>query len=362
MPRLPKTRTNDDTHFPSFELTATKLSAQVSTNGYSPLLALVTRLSEMYGPSGSEERVRDLVRDEIKGYVDQVRVDAMGNLIAWRRGNGSTRKKVMLTAHLDEIGVMITHIDAQGFCRFGSLGSVKPLTLLGQRVQFANGAFGVLGREEQDASRDEIELDSMFIDVSAAGTVQVGDAACFYREFRSAGNFLIGKALDDRIGCAVLIETARQLKKTTHDLYFVFTVQEEVGARGAQVAAFSIQPEIAFAVDATHTGDMPGAEPLPLALGKGPAIKVKDAGMVTNSTARQLLINAARDAHVTYQLEVMPKLTTDAMSVQAAREGVPTGVLSIPMRYMHTPSEMVYLEDAQNSIRVLTTVLSKNNL
>lgn len=359
MPRQAKSRSSPVSHFPSFEQPATIVKSPEPVEGWSPLKGLIKRLSEAYGPVGAEERVRDLVRDEIKSHVDEVRVDAMGNLIARRRGNGSGRTRVMLAAHLDEIGVMITHIDSRGFCRFGSLGDVKPLTLLGQRCQFADGTIGVFGREEREASRDEIEYDKMFIDVSAAGgAVAVGSAATLDRECIIAGQYLVGKALDDRLGCAILIETARQLK-SPHDVSFVFTVQEEVGARGAHVSAFGIQPEIAFAVDVTHAGDVPGADPLSIALGKGPAIKVKDAGMLTSASARQLLISAARESHLPYQMEVMPKLTTDGTTIQAARDGVPTGVLSIPMRYMHTPSEMVHSNDVEHAIQLLLALLTK---
>lgn len=352
-------RERQTAHFPAFE---PELAREVNPS-LAPFKLLTKRLSEAFGPSGSEERVRELVRDEIKEFVDQVRVDAFGNLIAQRRGSGGHRKKIMLSAHLDEIGLMVSFIDARGFARFGMLGAVKPLTLLGARVQFENGAQGVIGRQEKNASRTEIEPEHLFMDVGAASAenlqVRVGDSACFAREFLDAGKFLVGKALNNRAGCAVLIETLRQLKKSPHDISFVFTVQQQVGARGAGPAAYTLQPDFAFVVDAAAAGDTPGAAANGIALGKGPAVKFQDEGSLTSANARQILINAAREAHVAYQLDVTPRAGGDTLPIQAAREGVPTAALALPMRYLNTPSEMIHYEDAQASVRVLLTLLSK---
>ncbi len=365
MPKQNSTRERQAAHFPAFE---TDLPKEVN-HSLAPFKALIKRLSEAYGPSGSEERVRELVRDEVKEFVDQVRVDAFGNLIAQRRGNGGQRKKIMVSAHLDEIGLMVSFMDARGFARFGSLGAVKPLTLLGARVQFENGVQGVIGREEKNASRmspapyTEIEPDNLFIDVGASSaenaTVRVGDAACFVREFFDAGNFLVGKALNNRAGCAILVETLKQLKKSPHDLSFVFTVQQQVGARGAGAAAYALQPDVAFVVDAVAAGDIPGGARNGIALGKGPAVKFQDEGSLTNANARQILINAAREAHVVYQLDVTPRAGGDTLPIQAAREGVPTAALALPMRYLNTPSEMIQYDDAQAVVRVLVGLLSR---
>lgn len=347
-------------HFPTFDIELPE--ARRAGEALSPFKALVKRLSEAYGPSGSEDEVRELVRVEIKPYADQVRMDALGNLIVQRRGNGAHRKKIMLAAHLDEIGVIVTHIDGRGFCRFGPLGP-SPRLLPGERCRFANGTLGVFGREEEDASRNENRLEKMFIDVGATGAenapVKVGDAAALVREFVDNGRYWIGKALDDRLGCAIVIETLRRLQKTPYDIDCVFTVQQEVGGRGASVAAYALQPDMAFVVDATLAADTPGAIPGAIALGKGPAIKVKDAGLVTSSTARQALLRAAREARVPVQLEVTSRVETDGTTIQAAREGVPTGVLSIPLRYARTASEMVAEDDVQHAIQLLLALLSK---
>lgn len=356
MARQNSTRERQATHFPAFEN-----NAAVETNGaLAPYKALVKRLSEAYGPSGSEERVRDLVRNEIKGFVDQVRVDAMGNLIAHRRGSRGQAKKIMLSAHLDEVGVMVTFIDARGFARFSSLGAVKPLTLLGARVRFENGTEGVIGREEKNAAHTEIALDSLFIDVGAAvEKIQVGDTANFVSEFVDPDGFLVGKGLNGRVGCAILIETLRQVKKSPHEIFCVFTVQQQVGARGAGAAAYAIQPDLAIVLDAAAAGDFPGAALTEIALGKGPAIKFQDEGALTSSGARQTLLRAAREAHVPYQLDVTPRAAGDSLPIQAARQGVPTGVLAVPMRYRNTSSEMIHYDDAQQAIQLLLNLLNK---
>lgn len=359
MARQSITRERTTAHFPAFE---TEAPIQIN-HTLAPFKALVKRLSEAYGPSGSEERVREIVRDEIKGYVDQVRVDALGNLIAHRRGSGGHRKKLMLSAHLDEIGVMVSFIDSRGFARFGLLGAVKPLTLLGARVQFENGTPGVIGRQEKNAARTEIEPDELFLDVGAfsaeTAPVRVGDSACLMREFVDAGDLLIGKALNNRAGCAVLIETVRQLKKSPHDLYFVFTVQRQVGARGAGAAAYSIQPDLAIVLDVTAATDTPGAGANGLALGKGPAIKFQDEGAITSAAARQLLLQSARDLHLPHQIDVNPRAAGDSLPIQAAREGVPTGTLALPVRYLNTQSETLHYQDAQNAVKILLGVATR---
>ncbi len=193
----------------------------------------------------------------------------------------------MLAAHMDEIGLIATHIDENGFIRFTSLGCVRPHTLLSGRVHFANGTQGLIGMEQIYWHTTNCPPASeCFIDIGATSArdcpVKVGDVAAFQRPFLDLGGRLVAKSMDDRIGCAVLIETLRSLKTTPHELYFVFTTQEEVGTRGAATSAFGIDPEIGLAVDVTLTGDTPKSKPMAVSLGKGPAVKVKDTGMLAD--------------------------------------------------------------------------------
>ncbi|MCI0475825.1 MAG: hypothetical protein L0Y55_06220, partial [Anaerolineales bacterium] len=368
MTRKDSNRVREATHFPAFDMGAPgALPVPEASPGTSASFRqLVKRLSEAHGPSGSEEAVRDLARAEISSAADQVRTDAFGNLIAFRKGNGNQhRQKIMLAAHLDEIGVMVTFLDARGFARFGMLGAVKPLTLLGARCQFANGTMGIFGRELHGASRTEIETDKLFIDVGATApenaSVRVGDAACFVGAFQEAGDFWRGKALASRAGCAILIETLRRLKKSAHDVYCVFTAQQEVGARGASAAAFAIQPDYAFVLDAAPAHDLPSAKALDiaaLALGNGPAIKFQDEHMIASPAARQILIHAARDARVPYQVLVSTHAGGDGAMMQASREGILTGALALPARYLRTPSEMIHAQDVENAIQLAAQILA----
>ncbi|HEX7588641.1 MAG TPA: M20/M25/M40 family metallo-hydrolase [Anaerolineae bacterium] len=308
--------------------------------------------------------IREIIREEIKGWADEIRVDAMGNLIARKKGVGNApRKKVMLAAHMDEIGVMVTHVDEKGFVRFAPIGGVFPAHLIGNRCLFANGVVGTFGHEKKNSTRTNVELDRVFIDVGAHNAadapVSVGDAAGFWRDFVDLGDRMMAKAMDDRVGCAVLIETMRQTKKSPHDVYFVFTVQEEVGVRGATTSAYGVQPDLALAVDITDTGDTPDSTTMAVALGKGPAIKVKDSGMLTHPAVKKLLIDTAQESKIPYQLEVLLGGSTDAMAMQVSREGVPAGCVSIPERYIHSPSEMIDFDDTQNAIKLLVNMLSK---
>ena len=325
---------------------------------------IIKKLTEAYGPSGYEHQIRQLIREEIRGYVDEIRTNALGSLIALKRGNGKG-KKVMLAAHMDEIGVMVAHIDEKGFARFTPIGGVSPNTLIGNRVRFANGAVGTIHIDEgMGGWRDKaLDIDKMYIDTGAASRdtapVKVGDAAGFLRSMDVAGDRLIAKSMDDRISCAVLIETMRQLETTPHAVYFVFSVQEEIGLVGARTSAFGIDPDLGIAVDVTGTGDTPEATPMAVGLGGGPAIKIMDGGMLAHPAVKDLMIARAEAAHIPYQLEILRRGTTDAAAIQIVRAGIPSGCLSIPTRHIHSPSEMVDLNDVQNAVRLLVEILSQ---
>ncbi|MFQ5615889.1 MAG: M42 family metallopeptidase [Anaerolineales bacterium] len=318
---------------------------------------LIKKLVETPGPSGYESQVRELVRAEIEPYVDEVRVDALGNLIA-RKGNGG--KKIMLSAHIDEIGIVVTHVDKNGFARFTNIGGVHPRNCVGGRVRFLDGALGVIGHEGAGSPHS---LPDMFIDLGAASPddcpVKVGDIAAFERPFIDLGNRLVSKAMDDRSGVAVGIETLRQLETTPNELYFVFSVQEEVGLRGAATSAFGINPDIGVAIDVTGSGDTPKARKMDVSLGKGPAIKVRDGGMLSDPRVVDWMVNTAQKARLPYQLEILEGGTTDARAIQISRAGVPAGCLSIPSRYIHSPSEMVDYDDVQNGVKLLAAMLGQ---
>lgn len=322
---------------------------------------LIKKLVETYGPSGFEDQVRQLIREEVEAYADDITVDAMGNLIAHKSGDGSGLK-VMIAAHMDEIGVMVTHISEKGFLRFTNIGGVRPHTLMGARVLFANGTTGVVFSEKLEAAKQVHGLEKHYIDVGASGPedcpVEVGAAACFDRSFAERGEQYTAKSMDDRIGCAVAIEAMRRLGSTPHDLYFVFSVQEEVGTRGAETAANALAPDVGLAVDITLAGDSPGAPTIAVNLGEGTAIKVKDSGMIAHAGLVKHMRRVAEEANIDYQLEVLERGSTDARSIQIAGAGAAAGCISIPCRYAHSQSETVAVNDVEGSVQLLLGILS----
>jgi tetrahedral aminopeptidase len=326
--------------------------------------ALIEKLTQIPGPPGYEKQIRDAVRAEIEPYADEIRVDALGNLIA-RNGEAPDKGlRIMLTAHIDEIGVIATHIDEGGFIRFTNIGGVRRRYVPGGRVRFLDGTRGVIGTEKITNNFRVPALNKMYIDVGASSQadcpIEVGDVATFERPFTDLGKRMVSKAMDDRVGVALLIETLKKLKETPHQIYFVFSVQEEVGVRGATTAAFGVDPDLGLAVDVTRTGDTPKGIIMAVSLGKGPAIKVKDSGMIADPRVVEWMVNTASREKLPYQLEVLEGgSSTDARAIQLTRAGVPSGCLSIPCRYVHSPSEMIDHNDIQNALQLMLTLLSK---
>ncbi len=325
--------------------------------------SLIKKLVESVGPSGYESRVREVVRKEVEDYADEIQVDAMGNLIVKKGVKKEGGLRVMLSAHIDEIGVMVTHVDKNGFARFATIGGVRPHTCYGSRVRFLNGTVGMIGGEKLDNMNQVHAIEAMFIDVGATSPedcpVKIGDVAAFDRPFEDLGNRLISKAMDNRVCVAVLIETLKQVQESPHELYFVFSTQEEVGLRGATTAAYAIDPDIGIASDVTMTGDTPRGVTMDVALGKGPAIKVKDGGMIADPKVVTAMVKAAEKHNIPYQMEILLGGTTDAKAMQISRAGMPAGCVSVPTRYVHTPSEMVDLTDVENAVKLLLALISE---
>ena len=327
--------------------------------------ALIRKLVEAPGPSGYETQIRNAVREEVEPLADEITVDNLGNLIARLGKKGDGGLKIMLAAHMDEIGVIATHIDERGFVRFLPVGGVRPHTCLGGRVLFLNGARGVIGAERLANPQNVPGFEQLYIDLGATSRkdcpVKVGDMAVFERPLIELGGRLVSKALDDRIGAAVLIETMKNLRqaaeRTPHELYFVFSVQEEVGDGGARTAAYRIDPDIGLAVDVTGVGDTPRGVTMEVALGKGPAIKVRDQGLLSDPRIVDWMVKTADKNAIPYQLEILQYGWTDASAIQITRAGVPAGCLSLPCRYVHSPSEMVDVQDVQHAVSLLTAML-----
>ena len=325
------------------------------------LLALIKKMVETPGPSGQEQLIRAAILKEIQGSADEIRTDAMGNLIARKGSKQPNGLRIMISAHMDEIGLMVTHVDEDGFVRFISIGGVSPLTCIGGRVIFMNGSRGVIGCERLEPNALPT-LEKLFIDVGATSRedcpVKVGDVCGFERPFLDLGKHLVAKSMDNRISVVVAIAALRALKASPHEVYFVFSVQEEVGLRGSATAAYGVDPDVGLAVDVTRTGDTPRTTKMEVALDKGPAVKVRDSSFIADPRVVDWMVATAKAADIPYQMEVLEAGGTDGRSIQLARAGVLAGCLSIPCRYIHSPSEMVSRMDVENAIRLLVELLS----
>jgi len=324
-------------------------------------LELLEKLTQTFGPSGYEDEIRAVIRAEVEPLADEIRVDPLGSLIAYRKGSGGG-KKIALAAHMDEIGLMATYVEEKGYVRFTAIGGgVRAANCIGSRVRFANGTNGVIYAERRDDATTMPELQHLYIDVGATERedcpVTVGEPGQFVGPLVRQGQRLVSKTMDNRVGCYILIEALRHLKDSPYDIYFIFSTQEEITLAGARTAAFRIDPDIAISIDVTATGDTPKALPMAVELGKGPAIKVKDSGMIAHPMVRDMLVDAAKKAGVPYQMEVLVGGSTDAAAMQLVRSGVPSGCLSIPCRFIHSPSEMVDEADVKNAVKVLLTAL-----
>lgn len=335
------------------------------------------KLADAPGISGFEDNIRNLMMDELKKYADEVEVDQMGNIIALKKGDPNG-KKIMLAAHMDEIGLMVRFIDDKGFIKFSKIGGINDQMLLNQTVEIYTDKgiiIGVIGSKPPHKMKESerkkiIGSEDMFIDIGAREKedaeklVSIGDPIIFKHNFSELPNNLItGKALDNRVGCLVLIEVLKRVKSKAN-IYAVGTVQEEVGLKGARTSAYKINPDMALALDVTIAGDHPGIkeDEAPAKIGEGPAIILTDAsgrGIITHPEVKKMLIKAADKNEIPYQIEVSDGGTTDATAIHLTREGIPAGVLSVATRYIHTPVSVVSLDDMENTIKLLVAALEE---
>lgn len=311
---------------------------------------------EAFGPTGHETRVAKIIEDMVRDYVDEIKYDALGNLIAVRHGAG---KRIMLAAHMDQIGFIVTAIDKNGFLRIHPLGGIARNVTLGRRVVFENGVEGVIYFEQtSEGGSFDVDMSRMFIDIGAttreeaAAKVSVGDAATYAPGVVDMGARMASPAMDNRAGCAVLIELLRDMQ-TENEVACVFTTQEEVGLRGAKAAAFALEPDMGVALDVTPTGDTPKGARQSVVLGEGPTVKIMDSSLICSPAVVEAMRAAADRAGVKYQPEVLTAGGTDGAAMQLTRGGVPAGVISIPCRYVHTPVETVQLSDVEGAVKLL---------
>ena len=323
---------------------------------------LLEKLTSAFGPSGYESQVRDLILETIKNDIDEYRIDTLGNLITRKGTRKENGKRIMVSAHMDEIGLMVTHVDEQGFAYITNLGGVRPLNCISNRVVFADGTEGMICA--RDMKPGEIPpMDKLFVDTGASSRenckVKIGDPAVFVGRFVDMGNRWMSKTMDDRIGCLIAIEALKALKESPNEVWFVFSVQEEVGLRGAKTSAYSVDPEIGIALDVTLCNDTPGLVERNLKFGAGPCIKAKDGSLVGTPWLNNALYDAAERAGIPYQVEVLRGAGTDAGAISLTRSGVPSSAISVACRYVHSPSEMVDVNDVKQAIQLLVEFLSK---
>ena len=340
------------------------------------LVDTLEKLSNVSAVAGREEEVRSLMKKFLKPHVDEIREDKLGNIIGMRKGEKDA-PKVMLAAHMDEIGLLVKMISKKGFLQFTKIGGIDDRILLAQKVIVyteKGPLHGIIGSKPPHIQKEEerkkvITYDELFIDVGAENLeeakkmgVKIGDPVGFDIKFTKVGkNVIIGKAFDDRVGCAVMVEAMKRLEKTKCTIYAVGTVQEEVGLRGATTAAFGIYPDVGIALDVTVAGDVRGVKEVeaPMKLRKGPAIQVADAGLITHPKVLRLLVDAAEENKIPYQLETGFPGLTDAARISLTREGVPCGVISVPTRYIHSPASLLSLEDAEKAVKLTVAVVQK---
>jgi putative aminopeptidase FrvX len=326
-------------------------------------IKLLERLCNALAVSGDEGEVRRIVIEEVRPFADELKVDALGNVLVTKRGTGRNRLRVMLDAHMDEVGFMIVADEGEGLLRFETVGGVDARILAGRQVVVGKDhAPGVIGVKpvhllEIEEMTRPVELDSLRIDLGPAGKAQVGDRASFAAKFQRTGPSILAKAIDDRVGVAMLIELVKHAPANV-DVCAAFSVQEEIGLIGAQVAAHYFDPDLAIAIDSTPAYDLPvhdGRENISYntRLGLGPAVYVADGTMLHNPRLIRFLQETAGREQIPFQFRQPGGGGTDAGSIQSSRAGIPTVSVSVPHRYPHSPASLMRVQDWKNTLNLL---------
>ncbi|WP_456469154.1 M42 family metallopeptidase [Archaeoglobus sp.] len=334
---------------------------------------LIAKLSNAHGVSGFEDEIREVVKAELEGWADEVRTDSMGNLICTKNGG---KPEIMIAAHMDEIGFAVKYIDDKGFIRIAPIGGWFSQIALAQRVILygKKKVYGVIGCKpphlmKDDERKKSVEIKDMFVDIGASSKdevlemgINVGTPVALDREVVELANGrLTGKAFDNRVGVAVMIEAVKRTKADV-TIHAVATVQEEVGLKGARTSAFAIEPDAAIAIDSCVAADFPGSESahMDVKLGNGAAITVIDAsgrGLIASPKVLKWLTETAERHNIPYQLEVAEGGTTDATAIHLTKEGIPAGVVSVPARYIHSPVEVVDIRDVESAVEIVAKAL-----
>ncbi len=321
---------------------------------------LISKLTAIFGPSGREGAVSQAIAQLAAPYADEITSDTLGNLIIHKKGEGP---KLMLAAHMDSIGLVVTYMEEDGSLRFGKIGGVTAKEIRNAPIRFENGVIGAV-KVHGKAAEDKLTLDDLYLDIGAGSReeaqsmVRLGDIAVYATVAGKAGNRVISPYLDNRVSCAVLLKVLEQLKTSRYDLYFVFTVQEELGLRGAKTAAYGIDPDLAIAVDVTGAYDYLGAPKAGSAvLGGGAAIKVMDSSVICHPELVEQFSLLANQRNIKAQMDVLTRGGTDAGVIHQSRRGVKTGGISIPCRFAHTPTSVADMSDVEACIDILSAFI-----
>lgn len=312
-------------------------------------LKLLQRLNAAHGPSGDEGQIGSVIRDIAQPYADECRFDTLGNLIVHKKGSGP---RVLFAAHMDTIGLIVTHIEKEGYLRFGKIGGIHAASIYHATFRFKNGVCGVVSRSRKVSEKD-MTLDDLYLDIGAKNReeamnmVQIGDTAVSRAAVFSNGSRLVSPYMDNRISCVVLLEALSLIQEHENDLYFVFTVQEELGMRGAKTAAYAIEPDYGIAIDVTLADELDSTHNSTCKLGGGAAIKVMDNSVIAHPQVVERLSNLAVAHNIPHQRDVITGGGTDAGAIHMTRGGVLTGGISIPCRYVHSPAETVDAADVK---------------
>lgn len=340
-------------------------------------LKMFKLLTEAKGVPGNEKDIRDLMKNYIHEYADEIYTDRLGSLICKKIGN-ENGPKIMISGHMDEIGFLVTNIDEKGFITFQTLGGWNGKVMLSQRVTITTSKgdeyIGIISGKPSKEASESIDKDNMFIDIGVSSKEEVedlgirqGDMITPYFEFSKMANpkYLVAKAWDDRVGCALCIDILKTLKKQKHDniVYAVGTVQEEVGCRGAKTASNVVNPDIGFSLDVSIANDTPGSNTRlgDGKLGDGPQIHIFDGGLVGHVGLKNYLVNLAKDLEIPYQINALPFGGTDASQMHVAHNGAPCISIGIPTRYIHSHASIIHKDDYDNTVKLISEFIKKLN-
>jgi len=339
-------------------------------------IELLHRLSNAFGPPGSEEEPREILRAELEGLADETRVDDLGNIFFYHKGDEG-KPLVMLAAHTDEVAFLVTYIEDSGFLRFHTLGGITDNLMPGQRILFKGkkGALrGIIGTKPPHIMSEEerkklIPSKDLFADIGAddretaeAKGAHIGMTGVFEVEFSELGDgYLMGKAFDDRAGCYVMAQAFKSLKGSGCNVVAVGTVQEEVGLRGARTSAWQADPDYALALEGTFAADVPGSRPHETSAGlkKGPVVTIADRSVIAHPKVLRTLMEAAEAEGIPYQFKKIPSGGTDAGAIHLTKAGIPSGTVATPNRYIHGPASVTHVEDLENTVRLVTAFVKR---